>query len=300
MKVHSLAFHATALLAMVACGQPRTPSKPEVTSVPSAASEAPGEQPKNESDRIVAVVAAKHTASVTAQVEGTLLSVDVRLGDAVEAGDRLATIDNRPLKEAVSAAAAVWEMRRAEANMAVLGSRHATEELEREGRLHSEGLVTGRSHATARSASEQAEAKVKQAQAAAKEAGALFAQAQRSLEQSVVSAPVAGIVASRFVDPGNEVRLGEPIVRLVAPGTPWIRFGVPTHLRDRISVGDEVTFTSVDGKQEFQVTVSHLAPDVDPLSELVLGEASLTREPSAEVYPGLGGYVTPETSSRPP
>jgi HlyD family secretion protein len=240
----------------------------------------------------VAVIAARHTASVTSQVEGTLLSVDVRLGDFVATGDKLATIDDRPMREAAAAARASAAVRGAEARVAAVRARHAAAELQRQQRLQREGLVSAQAREAAEAVRAETKAELEKALAAAREAAAALESAERSLTQAVVRAPVPGLIATRFVDPGNEVRRGDALVRIVARETPWIRFGMPASRRESVKVGDAVEFASIDRRFVVPGRISHVAPDVDPLSELVIAEAALEAAVETGLYPGLGGYVS--------
>jgi RND family efflux transporter MFP subunit len=247
--------------------------------------------------RFTAVISARHIANVSAQVEGTLKTVAVRLGESVAVGDVLATIDNRMPRQAAAAARAIADMRKAAARAALARARHSAAELDRGLKLQGSGLVSEQALETLRSAHADAQAEIVQAQAASREALALLAQAQRSLEWTVVRAPVAGTIALRFVDPGNQVHRDEALVRIVADDAPWIRFGMPARERDLVGVGDAITFVSVDGTLRTPAEVVHIAPDVDPLSELVLAEGSFTQHLLPSLYPGFAGYVV--ASSKP-
>lgn len=261
----------------------RAPVAAKASGAPSAAASA---QPA----RFTAVISARHVANVAAQVEGTLRTVDVRLGDKVNEGDVIATIDDRLLRQAAAAARAVADTRSAAVRAALARAQHAAAELERGLKLQGEGLVTQQALATLKSADSEAQAEVLGAEAERREALALLDRAQRSLEWAVVRAPVSGTVALRFADPGNQVHLEQALVRIVADEAPWIRFGIPAEQRAQVAVGDAVTFVSLDGARGAAAHVVHIAPDVDPLSELVLAEGSLA-DPDMDLKPGVAGYV---------
>ncbi|HKY36111.1 MAG TPA: efflux RND transporter periplasmic adaptor subunit [Polyangiaceae bacterium] len=246
----------------------------------------------------IAVISARHIANVSAQVEGTLRSVNVRLGESVREGDVIATIDDRLLRHMAAAARAVADTRSAQARASLGRAQHSASELERGLKLQSSGLVSQQVLETLQSDHESARTEVLQTQAASREALALLEQAERSLEFAVVRAPVTGTVALRFVDPGNQVHREEALVRIVADEAPWIRFGIPAQHRERLKVGDAITFVSLDGALKAPAQVVHIAPDVDPLSELVLAEGSLAATNQAALFPGSAGYVLAEGTER--
>ncbi len=265
------------------------PSAPAPSSKPTTAAAA-------EPARFTAVISARHIANVSAQVEGTLKSVDVRLGDQVREGDVIATIDDRLLRQAAAAARAVADTRNGALRAALAHSQHAAAEVERGLKLQSSGLVSQQALETLKSEHATAQTDILQTQGARREALALLEQAQRNLEWTVVRAPVAGTIALRFADPGNQVHRDEALVRIVADEAPWIRFGVPATERGRVAVGDAITFVSADGTLRAPAHVVHIAPDVDPLSELMLAEGSLAAgEPT--LHPGFAGYVVPVDDS---
>jgi RND family efflux transporter MFP subunit len=248
--------------------------------------------------RFTAVISAKHIANVSAQVEGTLRSVNVRLGESVREGDVIATIDDRQLRQMAAAARAVADSRAAQVRASLGRAQHSASELERGLKLQSTGLVSEQVLETLKSDHASAQAEVLQSQAASREALALLEQAQRNLEYAVVRAPVGGTVALRFVDPGNQVHREEALVRIVADEAPWIRFGIPAQERGRLKVGDAITFVSLDGVLKAPAQVAHMAPDVDPLSDLVLAEGSLASGHEAALFPGSVGYVLAEGTKR--
>jgi RND family efflux transporter MFP subunit len=244
--------------------------------------------------RFTAVISARHIANVSAQVEGTLRSVNVRLGQTVNEGDVIATIDDRILRQVAAAARAVADTRGAQVRASLGRAKHSASELERGLKLQSSGLVSQQALETLKSDHASAQAEVLQTQAASREALALLEQAQRNLEYAVVRAPVAGTVALRFVDPGNQVHREQALVRVVADEAPWIRFGIPAQERSHLKVGDAIKFVNLDGSLEAPAHVVHIAPDVDPLSELVLAEGSLASTNEAALFPGSAGYVIAE------
>ena len=97
------------------------------------------------------------------------------------------------------------------------------------------------------------------ARVAAARAAVQTAEVQRSW--TAITAPVAGVVSRRMIDPGVMVQPGQVLMMLVPDDFVWITANVKETRLGRITVGDTVEFT-VDGygAQKFRGTVQSLSP----------------------------------------
>jgi len=97
------------------------------------------------------------------------------------------------------------------------------------------------------------------ARVAAARAAVQTAEVQRSW--TAITAPVAGVVSRRMIDPGVMVQPGQVLMMLVPDDFVWITANVKETRLGRITVGDTVEFT-VDGygAQKFMGTVQSLSP----------------------------------------
>jgi membrane fusion protein (multidrug efflux system) len=78
---------------------------------------------------------------------------------------------------------------------------------------------------------------------------------------TVITAPVAGVVSRRMVDPGDLVQPGQTLTMLVPADQVWITANVKETRLDKVMPGDTVEFT-VDGygNHKFLGTVESLSP----------------------------------------
>lgn len=118
--------------------------------------------------------------------DGRLLSVAVRPGEAVKAGQLLATLD----QTAIDAAAAAADARASQASA----------ELRRQERLFDAGWV--------------AKARVETASAVAQAARSDLSAARFRQKFSRIVAPVSGVILSRLGEPGQMVAAGSPVLVL--------------------------------------------------------------------------------------
>ena len=97
------------------------------------------------------------------------------------------------------------------------------------------------------------------AKVAAARAALQTAEVQRSW--TAITAPIAGVVSRRMVDPGTMVQPGQTLMMLVPNDQVWITANVKETRLGRVAVGDTVEFT-VDGYGDhmFLGTVQSLSP----------------------------------------
>lgn len=158
------------------------------------------------------VVEAVRQTVLAAQVAGAVVSLDVKVGDAVKVGQVLARIDARAANQSTAASDAQVMAARASLDM-------ATKDLERQRQLFEKSYIS-------QGALERAESQFKSTQA---QVAAQLAQAGATRTQSgffVVKAPYAGIVSE------VPVALGD----MAMPGRPLVTLYDPIHLRVTVSV----------------------------------------------------------------
>jgi RND family efflux transporter MFP subunit len=151
-----------------------------------------------------ATVQAVRQSVVSSQVQGRVLLLAVRAGDAVKAGQLIARLDDREYGAAEAASLAA--IREAQANL-------AKAELD-----HRRNLALARQNFVSAALVDQSAAQLKaqQARVEALRAGAAVTGATRS--HALISAPYAGIVAATHVEAGDMAMPGNPVVSLFQPG----------------------------------------------------------------------------------
>lgn len=164
-------------------------------------------------DRIVlpGQVAAFDDVTVSAEQGGRITAIKAREGDRVSAGDPLIRIDDR-----------LWQtaLRQAE-----LRDRDARRERDRLEALSRDGAVPQR--------------ELEAVQTAAESARLALEDARVQLERCMPTAPIDGVVESRFVSLGAFVNPGQPIARLLSLDRVKITFDLPERDVAGLRVGDQ-------------------------------------------------------------
>lgn len=135
---------------------------------------------------------------VSAQTNGRVVEIFFDVDDVVKAGDLLLRLDGKEQRAALTAAQAQATEARALLN-------NAEQEFSRQKELQAKGL-------TSRSAYDRAEAEVNAARARVSAAQAQVAQAREQLGYAEIRAPYAGTVKSRFIEVGETVSPGTPLM----------------------------------------------------------------------------------------
>lgn len=239
----------------------------------------------------VGVVVAREQVDLGAKHEGELREVLVRLGDEVEAGQVVATLDDGALQEALEIARAERWGAKAELASAAVELQESRDRWQGDERAAE--VLPARELASTRFAAKRAESGHSRAQARVARERARIEQLEHQLAQTRVVAPFAGTVTVRYLDPGALVQQGVPIVRLIAAGDPWIRFATPAVGAPGLAVGDVVEVELEADSTRLRGVVQQVAAEIEPTSQMLLVEARLDLpvEQRDRIHPGAAVWV---------
>ena len=199
-----------------------------------------------------AVVEAVRQATLSAQVPGAIVSLNVRAGDRVRAGQELLRIDASAAQQNVAGSAAQLEAARA--NLRV-----ASKELDRQKQLFQKQYIS-------QGALERAQAQhdAAQAQVQAQQAQTRAAQTQTGFFS--VRAPFNGVVSDVPVTLGDMAMPGRSLVTLHDPLALRVSAAVPQSMIE--SVGQQLKTVRYDiaGHTSVAAASVQLLPAVDPVS----------------------------------
>ncbi|MEY2963151.1 MAG: hypothetical protein RL754_412 [Bacteroidota bacterium] len=93
--------------------------------------------------------------------------------------------------------------------------------------------------------------------------------AEERLEKFSITAPFDGVVASALIKPGNLVSPGRALGTFVGFGSYELKSAVTLAYADRLSIGQEVVFTSPDVAGNWTGKIARISPVVDAASQSV-------------------------------
>jgi RND family efflux transporter MFP subunit len=178
-------------------------------------------------------------ANVGSQVIGIIESIAVERGDRVHRGDVIARLAADVERASVDLAQAKVEaeaaIKSAESNLAFARQQHArAEDLFRKHSLSSQELDQARTDA------EVAEQRLAQAREQQQVAQRELELATAQLEQRTIRSPLDGVVAERYLSPGERIE-EKPLLRLAQVDPLRVHVVVPVALYGRITPGSTAT-----------------------------------------------------------
>jgi membrane fusion protein (multidrug efflux system) len=226
-------------------------------------------------DRLEATgqLVAPSQAAVAAQVAGQVTKIARDEGAAAAEGDVVIEID--PERRQLEAQSARAMLMQAEAQAS-----EAERELARMEKLHAQGVA-------ADAKLDQVRTALRSARSGRDAAQAQLGMAERSMRDSSVTAPFAGLIARRYVSEGEFVSPGQKLFDLVALDPIEVEFHLPERESSRVTVGAPVQVKVAPFPDEvFEARVTLVSPTIDPTTRTLRVKGAL---PNADgrLRPGL-------------
>ncbi len=249
--------------------------------------------------------------SIAPQASGLQIrQILVREGDAVGAGQAIATLDDATLQADLRQAQAQLGVAQAQVTQrrAALGQAQATlaeaqqnlsrnQSLADRGALSQQELTRQQTQVlTAQEAVGLARAEVESAEAGVRSQQAAIDRLQTQLAQTTVRAPVAGVIAQRQATVGDVSAAGSPIVTLIQDNQLKLAAEVPQAQLDRVALGAPVAISSSsDSRIQLQGTVQSIDPVVDAATRVAIVNVTLPASPLLKPGMFLRGDITTQS-----
>jgi RND family efflux transporter MFP subunit len=230
-----------------------------------------------------ATVRSRTVANIAPKVMARVLEVRVTVGSAVRQGDLLAVLDDRDIKARAQQAQGALAAVEAQAAQADADLRRAQ--------------ALFRKQASTQQELDSVEARAKSTRAQVAQARDALKEAQVALGDASMRAPFDGVVAERFVDPGDMAAPGKPVVVMYAPGSLRLETHVSEHCVGMLSVGMDVPARVDTPVLESVAHIEEIAPAADPQSRTFLVKASLSALP--RLRPGTFGSLRAPCGTHP-
>ncbi|WP_084544243.1 efflux RND transporter periplasmic adaptor subunit [Chroogloeocystis siderophila] len=250
---------------------------------------------------VTGTIAARDLISVLPQTNGLQIrQILVREGESVREGQAMAILDDAVIRAQIDQASA-----NIESAQAVVGQRQAAlaqaraslaeaernlqryEQLARNGAISRQELDTrATATATAREAVRVAQANISSAEADVRSSRAGLQQLQTQLGQTVVRAPVSGLVAEAIAKIGDVASGSQPLFSIIQNNALELAAQVPAVQLPQVKVGAPARVTSdTDSRVQLQGRVREIAPLVDTQSRQATVRIDLP--PTSLLRPGM-------------
>ncbi len=121
-------------------------------------------------------------------------------------------------------------------------------------------------------------------QAAVKQLEASIADIDVNIEKSTLKAPFGGIVATRELDEGTVVNVGQSVIRLMENAAPEARVGMPNRIANELTIGSNQTLEL--GSQTYKATVASILPEVNANTRTQIVVFNLDPSAIPQINPG--------------
>ncbi len=199
------------------------------------------------------VVEAVMQSTLSSQIPGRVLSLNVKAGDRVKAGQVLATIDDRETQTGVLRSQAQLQQSDAELRQLQIALKR-TQELKTQGFVSSAAL-------------DLAEAQYKAAQAGRDSAGAATAQAKVTQSFSKVSAPYDAWVLETSAQAGDLALPGKPLITIYAPQPLRVVVQWPASQKSALPKLNDIQIQS--GSETIKPVAMQIMPNADGISQTI-------------------------------
>jgi membrane fusion protein, multidrug efflux system len=232
-------------------------------------------------------IEAERGATVRAEAAAAVVQTFAEAGQRVGAGTLIVRLDDSAIRDQVLSA---------RASVATAQNAHdiAKRELERADALVKAGAIAERDVERARNGALAAETQFANARA-------IYSNAQKQQEKTIVRAPFAGVISARQANAGDIVSPGTALFTIVDPSTMRLEASVPAAALSVVRVGLPVEFTVAGyDTRRFTGRVTRVNPTADAATGQVRIIASIPNA-GASLVGGLfaEGRVASETRTAP-
>jgi RND family efflux transporter MFP subunit len=219
--------------------------------------------PIRKSAHFIASVEPVASVTILPKITGLLKEITVDLGDYVDAGAVLAVIEDDEYQHQVMQAEANVALAKAQLAQKRIGLESAIRERDRADAAKKRGVSTEQAWESAVASGEMAQAEVLLGEAEISRANAALEEARSNLANTTITAPLAGYVDKRRVEPGALVSSSTPMLTLVKVDPVKIVISVPQRDLDLAQVGRPATIAVAGMATAFTGDIVQVAPTID-------------------------------------
>lgn len=211
---------------------------------------------------VTGTIQAEDDAVLSSRAMGPVVRERVKLGDRVKKGDVLLEIEAQMSSGGLAQAQGALAQAQAAASLAERNLKRFEALFEAKACSQLELEMARMQHETASGA-------VKQAQGAVDQAGAVA-------KESSLRAPFDGVIVEKFVNVGDLVAPGRPLIRVQTQEGRELHFNIRAGDAHEITLGTEINCILDNSQQNLEAVITEIAPSADPMTHTITVKARLS------------------------
>ena len=219
---------------------------------------------------VVGTTASDRRIQISARISAYVEEVLVSAGDRVAAGQVLARLDDRELREQLTGGEA--QLSQAEA------------EFKRTRQLFERNATTEQAMTAAESQFNTARANVERLKV--------------MLTYATVTSPIEGIVTERKIEAGDLANPGQLLLTIFDPANMRLEVPVPVRLINKFALGQRYELSLDYPARSYEAEVTEIVGEIDPMTRTRRIKLRI-QDPGGEVLPGTFGHILVEENPRP-
>jgi HlyD family secretion protein len=240
--------------------------------------------------RLTGEMRARNQIEIYPEINARITEVHVSDGDRVEAGDVLVTLRDDDIREQLNQARFDYEISQAQLRQAEASLRRLEAQYDRIQQLADMELETQLELETIKADIDEAEATVDLANAQKERAASQVAEQQTNLENTVVRAPINGVVGNRNAEVGQSIDSSTQLFQIGDIENMRIFVSLTEAMSSVIQPGDRAELVSgSDDENVTEATVARISPFLDPVTHTTIAELEVEAN-NGSLRPGM--FVT--------
>ncbi|MGM0739904.1 MAG: efflux RND transporter periplasmic adaptor subunit, partial [Bacteroidota bacterium] len=236
-------------------------------------------------------VRARNQTDIYPQISAPVLEVSANNGDQVREGDVLVRLRDVEAREQLRQAEAGYEIARAQVRQAEADLNRKKMMLERTTRLRTQEHETQAELENMEAEVEAAEATLDLNQARLNQARSVVEERRNELENTVIRAPVDGVVGLRNAEVGQQANPSTRLFQIGDPASMKIEMVLTEAMTGYISPGQTSVISSSVTGGSIESTITRISPFLNPVTHTATAEIEVAN-PDRFLRPGMFVTVT--------
>lgn len=243
-------------------------------------------------------VTSDQEVSIVPKMPGKVTNIDVKVGDKVQAGQVLFTMDTVDLQKSVDTAAIAIKSAELSYQMTKDSLDSAKENLERQRALYEAGAISKVQFEGIEDQVTSLENNLKAVQLQLEQAQLGYNQAHDAISDMTVTAPVSGTIAALNVVVGQMASQAMAAVTITQLDALYVSLSVPENIVNTLKVGEEATvIINSAGQKEIKGVLTSLAPAANQQTGLYPVKVTIENTENL-VKPGMFAKVEIPTATK--